>query len=225
MHKRWLSFAAGVFAACMVATGAQAVTYTINNGNAALSGYTPPYATVDVTRNDSTTATVTFDSLLSPGGTYQYMFGGTGAAAVNVNASSWTIDSFTATSFLGFTPGPLSNGGAGNEDGFGSFNQTVDSFDGYTHASNQISFVLHNTGGTWLNDLSVLTLNASGFPVAAHIFVCTPTADGCNPLAGALATGFATTPLPGAFPLFASGLGLMGMLYWRRKRKVAPIAV
>ena len=36
----------------------------------------------------------------------------------------------------GFTPGPWSNGGVANEDGWGSFNQTVDSFDGYTHSSN-----------------------------------------------------------------------------------------
>ena len=27
------------------------------------------------------------------------------------------------------------------------------------------------------------------------------------------------TPLPGALPLFASGLGALGVLGWRRKRK------
>jgi hypothetical protein len=29
------------------------------------------------------------------------------------------------------------------------------------------------------------------------------------------------TPLPGALPLFATGLGAMGLLGWRRKRKNA----
>jgi len=29
------------------------------------------------------------------------------------------------------------------------------------------------------------------------------------------------TPLPGALPLFATGLGVLGLLGWRRKRKVA----
>jgi hypothetical protein len=31
----------------------------------------------------------------------------------------------------------------------------------------------------------------------------------------------ATTPLPAALPLFATGLGLMGLLGWRRKRKAS----
>jgi hypothetical protein len=33
-----------------------------------------------------------------------------------------------------------------------------------------------------------------------------------------------TTPLPAALPLFATGLGLMGLLGWRRKKK-APAAL
>jgi hypothetical protein len=31
----------------------------------------------------------------------------------------------------------------------------------------------------------------------------------------------AATPLPAALPLFATGLGAMGLLGWRRKRKAA----
>jgi hypothetical protein len=33
-------------------------------------------------------------------------------------------------------------------------------------------------------------------------------------------TGTATTPLPAALPLFATGLGGLGLLGWRRKRKL-----
>jgi hypothetical protein len=31
------------------------------------------------------------------------------------------------------------------------------------------------------------------------------------------------TPLPAALPLFATGLGGLGLLGWRRKRKVQPV--
>ena len=34
----------------------------------------------------------------------------------------------------------------------------------------------------------------------------------------------ATTPLPAALPLFASGLGVMGLFGWRRKRKNGGVA-
>jgi PEP-CTERM motif-containing protein len=97
----------------------------------------------------------------------------------------------------GFTPGPWSDGGAGNEDGFGSFNQRVDSFDSYTHSSDKLSFILTNTGGTWGSDTSVLAPNASGFLAAAHILQTTSPADASGQ---AIQTGFATgdgTCLPG----------------------------
>jgi hypothetical protein len=32
------------------------------------------------------------------------------------------------------------------------------------------------------------------------------------------------TPLPAALPLFATGLGAMGLLGWRRKRKAQAVA-
>jgi len=34
----------------------------------------------------------------------------------------------------------------------------------------------------------------------------------------------ATTPVPAAFPLFATGLGGLGLLGWRRKRKARTLA-
>jgi hypothetical protein len=41
---------------------------------------------------------------------------------------------------------------------------------------------------------------------------------------GSFTTGGAETPLPAALPLFASGIGAMGLFGWRRKRKAAAIA-
>jgi hypothetical protein len=57
--------------------------------------------------------------------------------------ASWTLGAITGSNAgTGFMPGPWSDGGSGNEDGFGVFNQTINSCDGFTHSSDTISFSL-----------------------------------------------------------------------------------
>lgn len=168
-------------------------------GNSGISSYPGPYGTVDVHLTDSTHATITFTSITKDG--YIYLFGGQGAVGVNVNATSWTLGSLSAanhgTGFINHGNRPsdplLSNGGAGHEDGFGSFNQTINSFDGFTHSSDTISFTLTDKSGTWANANRVLALNADGHIAAAHIFVTASPANAAN---GALATGYAAAPEP-----------------------------
>ena len=58
---------------------------------------------------------------------------------------------------------------------------------------------------------AVLTNDIGGFEVA-------------DVSANFIQTGLSGTPLPAALPLFASGLGALGLLGWRRKRKVASLA-
>jgi hypothetical protein len=169
---------------------ADIISFNLGTGNAAIAGFPGPYANVQVNRTDATHATITFTSLTNSGNIY--LMGGAQAVDVNVNAASWTITNFagsnSGTGFVGVN-GDLTNGGANNADGFGSFNQTVDNFDGFTHSFSTVSFVLTNTSGTWATASAVLTANASGFLAAAHIFVTTSPANASN---GALATGFAT---------------------------------
>ena len=144
MRSYLAAAAVATVTAVAVSPASATLTFSLNGGNSAISGFPGPYAQVAVTRNTSTTATIVFTSLTSGGNVY--LLGDGGSVAVNVNALSWTLGSISGVNLgTGFTPGPYSDGGSGNEDGWGSFNQTINSDDGFTHSSSSISFSLTNT--------------------------------------------------------------------------------
>jgi hypothetical protein len=188
----------------------------INLGNAAISGYTGPYASVLVTLTGQT-ATFTFTSLTNSGNIY--LLGGEGSLALNLNATSWTLGTFTGSNAgTGFSPGAYSNTGTGNEDGFGLFNQTIKSFDGFSHSADTIVFTVENNSSTqWGTAADVLTPNAGGYEVGAHIFVTSSPANAFN---GALATGYAvngTVPEPATLVFLGMGLVGVAAFGWRKR--------
>ena len=195
--------------ACLGLQQAKAITtYSLGAGNSAISGYPAPYGSASVSLVGNT-ATITFTAANTA--SYQYLFGDGGSVAVNVNGA-FTLGAITGTQLPGFGPTTYSNGGAGNEDGFGSFNLTINSNGGYTTASKSITFTLT---GSWANEGSVLTANANGALVGAHIFVA---AFPANVKQGALTTGFAAnggavnTPDGGTtVMLLGAALGVLGM--------------
>ena len=193
-------------------TKADVISFTLSLGNIAINSFSGPYANVSVNRTDSTHATITFSSLTAGGNIF--LMGDGGTVGVNVNATSWTPGPGPITganSGTGFSrsDADYSYSGAGNEDGFGSFNQTIKSFDGFGHSSSTVSFSLTDTSGTWASAASVLTPNAGGFSVAAHIYV---TADPAKLANGALATGYAVNGAPGSGDQIPDGGTTMALL-------------
>jgi len=202
---------------------ADIITQSLSAANSAISPYPGPYQTVTINRTSTTTATITFTSDFTVGGNI-FLMGddGSGAAAVNLNATSFTVSNISGTnSGSGFTVGPLTQS-SGSMDGFGNFNLAIDDFDGYTHSADKISFDVTDTSGTWASASNVLALNANGYDAATHTFVAAYPADAS---AGALATGFTgngTTPPPPALPEPGT-LGIFGIalatLGWVRSKK------
>ena len=193
---------------------ASAFTSDLNAGNSGISGFTGPYGTVTISLVGQT-ATVTFTSNTVAGNIY--LFGGAQAVDLNVNAATFTVGAVTGTNAgTGFTPGPLTAGGSQNVDGLGTFNLSIDSFDGFTHSSDTVTFTVTNTSLTpWVTANDVIINNSKGFDAAAHIFVTTSPANASN---SALATGFAGEGPQSHVPdggttvmLLGAALGALGM--------------
>jgi hypothetical protein len=208
----------------VVPTSAKAdLVLSLSNCNAGCSGFPSPYGSVDVQWVNSTTADVTFTAVNG------YHFGGGGALGLNVNGT-FSLSSFSSTSQAGFlSPTPISVV-SGNEDGFGSFNLSVDFFDGYQHSAQTASFVLTATGGTtWADANAVLTNNLQGNEAAGHIFVCSATP--CDFNGSALSTGFATNGVAPAVPELSTwGMMILGFIgvgalgYGRRSQRQFRVA-
>ena len=174
---------------------ADTVDYTLGTSNSPGTLGTGPFGTVHVDLTAGV-ATITFTAASG------YLFVDGGAVAVNVNASSWTIGNFTSNDEA------VSSDGAGNEDGFGSFNQKV-SMANSSNGASIISFTLTNGSGIWLSAANVLAFNAQNWKVGAHIQIQDGTGN----------TGFAAGGGSGGFVpdggttvmLLGMGLGALGM--------------
>src|SRR5262245_54231928 len=200
MMKKFLGIASVLALALILGVGsamADSITYTLDNPNPGLSGFTGPYATVDIDRTSSTAATITFTSLTTNGITFLM---GSDAAGMNV-AGTFSLGTITPSFLPGFN-GTFSDGGSGNMDGFGTFNLRISDSCGYPCAASKLVFTLNATGGTtWGSASGILTPNSQGALVAFHGFACTSP---CTVADGALSTGFAAnggavnTPEPGS---------------------------
>lgn len=182
--------------------------------NSDLSNYAAPYGYVDLTLIDSTNVSVKFTA------NAPYLFAGESAVALNLSdaASVAFPSSFSWTVPSGFT-GPSSIfSKTGNVSEFGSFNFGVKFHGGFEGAVTSLTFTLTRSSGTWSSLDDVLTPNANGYVVAAHIFVAN--AD----YSDAIVTGYAgdiddpVVPEPSTIIvwtlLFAASW--LGMRVWRR---------
>jgi hypothetical protein len=132
---------------------------TLSVGNDAISGFPSPYGTVHIDLSGQV-ATITFTASNS------YEFGDSKIADVNVNSTDFTpsIPTGGDSAFKNF--------GAGNVDGFGVFNLTIDNKDGAAMALTTLTFTVTNNSSTlWVTASDVLAFNSKGFDAAAHIFI------------------------------------------------------
>ena len=85
--------------------------------------------------------------------------------------------------------------------------------------------VLQSTPTRLLLDYSALPLDLSNINFLQVFFEFKGTGGSFTMDKLSTVSAISTTPVPAALPLFASGLGVLGLLGWRRKKKAAaPVA-
>jgi hypothetical protein len=87
--------------------------------------------------------------------------------------------------------------------------------------------LLSTTGSTGYSSLVSFLIPAGSFQATNFfdVFVQNDACGGClNPTGLLVSASVGTTPLPAALPLFAGGLGMIGLLARRRKQKAATTA-
>jgi hypothetical protein len=101
-------------------------------------------------------------------------------------------------------------------DALGTFTETLTSFTAVRSGANSISVdfsgMLSGPDGISEAVFAILSANQSGGPGGVIGWALTNTS--VDP-----------TPLPAALPLFATGLGALALLGWRRKRSARSVAV
>jgi len=235
MIKMRVLFSIGLALALALTLGAgrasaslETATYTLTDSNLG-SGFTGPFVKVAVDLTDATHATLTFDSLTNGGYTYLLVAGGgTGTAAGNISGS-FSLLGFTGTPYQSGAQA-LSDGGSGNMDGYGSFNQRVSTgAGGPGNAYTEIQFTVEATSGnSWTNigtgTGGLFTGNDKGNFLAAHIGALEPgsddfakTGDADHATRDTVITE--ATPEPSTMALVA--LGAMGFLGYGLRRRLS----
>jgi hypothetical protein len=169
--------------------------------------------------------------------------GGSFSVSGTSPADTFTVPTIAAHSTFILMPGLTSDGGSHGSGLFAATGSTADTSDGVAGVNDSSIFSFIGLSG-----LLGVTSNTPGSPAGTFsagnslLFMpwivpsgggstsflgLGPNGDGgcTNCYFGQVATldtpSVSTVPLPAAFPLFASGLGALGLLGWRRKRKAA----
>jgi hypothetical protein len=155
-----------------------------------------------IDRSDTTHATVTFT--------------GPGGAAIDAPVGINVNGAYVALGTNGLAPtNPCGFGitacATGNTNHLGSFNTE-------TSGGNPLAIVISLTaanGNTWADAASVLKANTNAAAIYGHGFEAFVENHGTQ-----YGGFYSATPVPAALPLFVSGLGTLGVVGWRRKRKL-----
>ena len=213
-----------ILLAFAVAPNAQAdsIPYTLTVANPDLfSQGAGPYGTVTVS---SVGITGTIWSV-SATGLNNFVFGSTGTIALNVNlANAGTVNLSIPSAFCSMSP--CTQGGPGNNDGFGTFTFIVNDGPGFSNGGYSSLSFLFTTSNAVSSVSNLLIANEHGATVSAHMALASNTActgftadAGRNDASGPSQNpACVSTPEPSS--LATGGIGMIGLLLLLGSRRL-----
>jgi hypothetical protein len=155
---------------------------------------------------------------ISASGTFDITSPAAGFPSCSILSCIGTVDAITSGTFNGNTmtliTTPLLVCNDGSSPCIGPFTPGHSPYDNSAEVSNN----------SFLPDGDGVGFSAGGvnYDLNSDPQVCSAT--GCTSLTSYSAVAATATPLPAALPLFATGLGGLGLLGWRRRRKTIATA-
>jgi hypothetical protein len=226
LHRRAaLAIGAGAFALVSMLGAARAATVTYNFTGLFDSATSPLNTTFNagtatpITGSFSYETTTTVDPTFPAGPGVGVYPGAVTALQINIGGWSFSASDGNVHVFANFDAVVIF------ADSFLSHGVTGPAFGGY--APSQIAFQLLDFQGTvFSNTLLPALLDVPQFDLSIFSIFFFNGRVGANVEGNItnLTLAVSEVPLPGALPLFASGLGVIGLLAWRRKRKKSLLA-
>ena len=234
MNTKTLALASAVALGCMLSVqSANAATWTFTPGGTSAAFNTLPVSGAIYDTFESAAVGALSDPYVTLLATYT----GPATVANSTTSSGAKPAGDDSANYLVISPqspaNPLTITFSQAQNTFGFYWGSIDAYNvpvmlNFSDNTSQLfdpsTLLPHNGDQAAADTNGYITFSSPGLTVASLVLGSTGVAFELDNVFGVISSQASTTPLPATLPLFATGLGALGLMGWRKKRKAAVLA-